>query len=50
MLDNQKGESAMKKLPFYRDTFFSRLIVSYTALAVVLLGLAGDICIRRRTG
>ncbi|WP_145022370.1 hypothetical protein [Paenibacillus sp. Y412MC10] len=31
----------MKKLPFYRDTFFSRLIISYTALAVVLLGLAG---------
>ena len=31
----------MKLLSFYRDTFFNRLILSYTALAVVLLGLAG---------
>ena len=31
----------MKGLTFYRDTFFNRLILSYTALAVVLLGLAG---------
>lgn len=30
-----------KVLPFYRDTLFNRLILSYTALAVVLLGLAG---------
>ena len=31
----------MKGLTFYRDTLFNRLILSYTALAVVLLGLAG---------
>jgi two-component system, response regulator YesN len=31
----------MKYLPFYRNTLFNRLILSYTALAVVLLGLAG---------
>jgi YesN/AraC family two-component response regulator len=31
----------MKALPFYRNTFFNRLILSYTALAVLLIGLAG---------
>lgn len=31
----------MKALPFYRNTFFTRLILSFTALAVVLLGLTG---------
>ncbi|UUZ93521.1 AraC family transcriptional regulator [Paenibacillus sp. P25] len=31
----------MKWIPFYRNTFFNRLILSHTALAVVLLGLAG---------
>ncbi|KQX44617.1 MULTISPECIES: AraC family transcriptional regulator [unclassified Paenibacillus] len=31
----------MKFLSFYRDTFFNRLILSHTALAIVLLGLAG---------
>lgn len=36
------GNILLKKvLPFYRDNLFNRLILSYTALAVVLLGLAG---------
>lgn len=31
----------MKAFLFYRNTFFTRLILSFTALAVVLLGLTG---------
>jgi two-component system response regulator YesN len=31
----------MRVLPKYRDTFFTRLILSYTILAVVLIGLTG---------
>lgn len=31
----------MKVLPKYRDTLFTRLILSYTALAAVLIGLVG---------
>lgn len=31
----------MRTLPKYRNSFFTRLILSYTVLAVVLIGLAG---------
>ncbi len=31
----------MRSLPKYRNSFFTRLILSYTVFAVVLIGLAG---------
>ncbi|KRE48749.1 hypothetical protein ASG81_05985 [Paenibacillus sp. Soil522] len=36
-----KGDIKVKSLPKYRNSFFTRLILSYTVFAVVLIGLAG---------